>query len=160
MILPARISQSEITATAEEHPNAAPDDLCSVRVLLADGDESLREFYSRCLEARGAVVATVTNGVECIEQLRAFHPHVLVLEPEILWGGGAGVIEWMLSDPDLPITPVIALTAARDLDQLRRMLKFPLYDLVVKPLGARQLATKVRWVVDYAPKLGNVGWPR
>jgi response regulator of citrate/malate metabolism len=55
---------------------------------------------------------------------------------------------------------VIAVTAARDLEQLRRMLKFPLYDLVVKPLGARQLAAKVRWVVDFAPKLGNVGWPR
>jgi CheY-like chemotaxis protein len=158
MIRPSKVSPAEITADADRP--AAPDGLTAVRVLLADADESLREFYSRCLEARGAVVKTATNGVECIDQLRAFRPHVIVLEPEIPWGGGAGVIDWMLSDPDLPTTPVIAVTAARDLEQLRRMLKFPLYDLVVKPLGARQLATKVRWVVDFAPKLGNVGWPR
>jgi CheY-like chemotaxis protein len=160
MIRPTRVSLSEITTAAEADPPAPPDSLSNVRVLLADGDEALREFYSRCLAARGAEVSAAANGLECIEQLRTFQPHVLILEPEILWGGGAGVIEWMLSDPEVPTTPVIAVTSARDLDQLRRILRFPLYDLVVKPLGARQLATKVRWVVDFAPRLGNVGWPR
>jgi two-component system chemotaxis response regulator CheB len=141
-------------------PQRRADDLTAVRVLLAEPHESLRDDYAGFLRGCGATVACAGNGVECIEQLRLIQPHVLVLEPEIPWGGGAGVIDWMLSDPALPTTPVIALTAARDLDQLRRILKFPLYDLVVKPLAPKQLATKIRWVVDFAPQLGSIGWPR
>jgi CheY-like chemotaxis protein len=127
---------------------------------LADPDEITRDDF-RCFLARlGAEVAEACGGVECIGQLRAFQPHVLVLEPELPWGGGAAVMEWMLSDAAIPTAPVIAVTAGRDLDQLRRMLRFPLYDLAVKPLPPRQLANKIRWVVDTAPTLGSVGWPR
>lgn len=150
---------SDSSFAVKSHP-VDLEDLTEVRVLLADPDDALRDDYTKYLAARGAMVSTAACGLECIEQLRASQPHVLVLEPEMLWGGGAGVIEWMLADANLPTTPVIALTAARDLDQLRRILKFPLYELVVKPLDPRQLATKIRWVVDFAPSLGKVGWPR
>jgi CheY-like chemotaxis protein len=127
---------------------------------LAEPSEFLREDDARHLADCGANVAVASNGIECVEQLRAFHPQVLVIEPELPWGGGAGVMEWMFSDPQAPTTPLIALTSAGDLDQLRRILKFPLYDLVVKPLSPRQLAAKIRWVVDTTPTIGSVGWPR
>lgn len=136
------------------------DDLTKVRVLLADPDENLLDYYERFLVECGASVAKASSGLECITQLQAFLPHVIVMEPELPWGGGTGVIARMLEDVQLPSAPVIVVTAARDLDQLRQILKFPLYDLVVKPLPARQLANKIRWVVDYAPKLGNFGWPQ
>lgn len=135
-------------------------DLASVRILVADPNEILVEDYQRHLEACGAVVATAKDGLECVELLRDFRPDVLVLEPELLWGGGPGVLERMLSEPDVPIAPVVVVTSARDLEQLREIIKFPLYDLAVKPLTPEQLATKIRWVVDNALKLGKVGWPR
>jgi CheY-like chemotaxis protein len=135
-------------------------DLRDVRVLLVDPDEALRADYYQFLAKAGAAVAEACNGLECVERLRCFEPHVMVLEPEMPWGSGAGVLDWMFASDGLPTTPVIVHTAARDLEQLRRILRFPLYDLAVKPLTPRQLANKVRWVVDFAPRLGKVGWPR
>lgn len=135
-------------------------DLSGVRVLLVDPDEATLEGYERYLAECGAAVARATGGVECVALLRDFRPHVLVLEPELPWGSGSGVLSWMLEDSELPTTPVIVLTTGRDLDQLRQIIKFPLYDLVVKPLSDRQLAKKVRWVADTSSNLGNVGWPR
>ncbi len=137
-----------------------PEKLTDVRVLLAEPDETQHGVFVKYLTRCGAAVALATSGVECIEQLRAFQPHVLVMEPELPWGGGVGVLDWMLSDPVIPTTPVIALTAARDLDLLRHLLGFPLHDLVVKPITPRQLLTKIRWVVDFAPSLDKNGWPR
>jgi DNA-binding response OmpR family regulator len=153
-------SERDIPVGQEQAGDGRLADLTAVRVLLAEPDQALREDYAQYLTAHGAVIAVAAGGVECIEQLRAFQPHVLVLEPELQWGGGAGVIEWMLSDPEVPTTPVIAVTQGRDLDLLRRILKFPLYDLVMKPLAPRHLAEKIRWVVDFVPTLGKVGWPR
>jgi DNA-binding response OmpR family regulator len=143
-----------------QHPQLEQCDLSGVRVLLADPDEQALECYERYLAECGAAVARATGGVDCITQLQSFRPHVLVLEPELPWGSGSGVISWMLEDSELPTTPVIVVTAGRDLEQLRQILQFPLYDLVVKPLPERQLAKKIRWVADTAPTLGDIGWPR
>lgn len=156
----SRSSESKMAKGLKPHPQSELCDLSGIRVLLADPDEHTLELYERHLTECRAAVARATGGVDCITQLQAFLPHVLVLEPELPWGGGSGVISWMLEDSDLPTTPVIVVTAGRDLEQLRQILQYPLYDLVVKPLPERQLAKKIRWVADTAPALGEIGWPR
>lgn len=77
--------------------------------LIVDRNRQIAEETRRCLLARGHDVVMARNGIECIEQLRDAVPMVLVLDPEILWGGGAGVLEWLCEDEPLtPPTVVIA----------------------------------------------------
>jgi DNA-binding response OmpR family regulator len=63
--------------------------MVSIRVLLADPDESLLSAYHEYLGQDGFEVATVTNGLDCVAQLRRFQPDVLILEPESCPGAGA-----------------------------------------------------------------------
>lgn len=83
------------------------------RFLIADRDRGLAEATRRCLTARGCEVAIATNGLQCLEKLRALAPAVLVLDPEILWGGGDGVLEWLTGEEPLA-PPIVVLLESPD----------------------------------------------
>jgi DNA-binding response OmpR family regulator len=121
--------------------------LMSLRVLIADPDESLFDSYREYLEQEGLTVVTATNGLECIERLRDSSPDVLVLEPELPWGWGDGVLAMMQEEPDVPVVPVIVLSLGRDRQVLYRLAPFQLDDYQLKPLNARRLAQRIRAVI-------------
>jgi CheY-like chemotaxis protein len=81
-----------------------------VTVLLADGDEAALGDTRRFLLLQGYEVATASGGVECLDQLRRLTDPVLVLNYELPWGGGDGVLALMREDAALAGTPVILTT--------------------------------------------------
>jgi DNA-binding response OmpR family regulator len=113
------------------------------RVLIADPDERLLATYREHLWADFDLV-TATNGVECLARLRERTPDVLVLEPELLWGGGAGVLAVMHHISRLALVPVMILTACRDVRVLKGVAPFRIRDYCVKPLEPGQLAARIR----------------
>ena len=72
-------------------------------ILIADHDPVLAEAVRRCLATRGYEVVTALDDLECQEQLRKMMPTVLVLDSEILWRGGDGVLNWLISDEPLMV---------------------------------------------------------
>jgi CheY-like chemotaxis protein len=63
------------------------------RLLIADGDGELRDVFRRFFSGTGFDVATAGVGRECLEQFRQFLPDVLVVEREMLWGSGDGMVD-------------------------------------------------------------------
>ena len=123
----------------------------SYRVLVADHDTTFLEAYRQSFPARLWEFAGAASGLECVEQLRRFQPHVLVLEPAIPWGGGAGILAQMHCETDVPLVPVIVLTACRQFAELSGVLRFPLHDFAFKPLSSQDLAYKIRHAVNDLP---------
>lgn len=79
------------------------------RFLITDHDPRIADETRRCLVSRGHEVSVATNALQCLELLREQAPTVLVLDPELLWGGGAGVLEWLIEEePLMPPTVVVA----------------------------------------------------
>lgn len=64
-------------------------------ILIADRDPKFRECCCRRLKAHGNDAVTAADGLQCIELLQSLSPDLLVLDPEILWGGGRGVLAWL-----------------------------------------------------------------
>ena len=62
---------------------------------MADPDESLQPLYRERLMQEGFELATASSGLECVARLRERVPDVLVLEPQLPWGGGEGVLAMM-----------------------------------------------------------------
>jgi len=119
-----------------------------IRVLLADGDEWLLASYRAVLCRNGFDVATATNGLECVDQLRTFLPNVLVLEPEMLWGQGDGILALMQENDDVPQVPVLLL-AARDGPEARALgAAYPQCTYRLKPLAPKQLEETICWLLD------------
>lgn len=135
---------------AEPRPNGPK----AIRVLIADPDESLLAEY-REHSQEGFDVVTALNGLECVDRLREQVPDVLVLEPQLLWGGGDGVLAVMHNDLDLATVPVMILTSCTDRGVLDDIARFPISDFHPKPLSPANLASRVHTLLDHHAKRSN-----
>jgi carbon storage regulator len=117
--------------------------MMSVRILIADRDEFLLATYREHLSQHGAVVATATTGLACMDRLRVFAPNVLVLDPSLLWGGGDGVLAVMDEEPEIRPPFVLLLTHGGNRSLLYRLSSFRVDDYQTKPVSPRQLMERI-----------------
>jgi len=106
------------------------------RVLVADADRKLQEAYHEYLYRFFFHIETAPDGLECIAKLRAHLPDLLILDLEMPWGGGDGVLEIMRGDDDLRRVPVI-LTSSRVIPE--EFMTFPVINALVKPVDVASL---------------------
>ena len=142
-----------------------PNDATPIRVLMADPDESLPSMYGASLGEEGFEVVAARSGLECVARFRECVPDVLVLEPQLLWGGGEGVLTIMGESPDLAMVPVMILTSARDSHALNRVASFPISEYHLKPLAPDRLAGRLRAMLRHprtrftlAEQTGRLEW--
>jgi DNA-binding response OmpR family regulator len=107
-----------------------------IRVLLADPDESVLESYHAFLSRQGFEIRAVTTSQACIEALRDFGPHVLVLEPERPGGWGTDILDYLRTVDALP---VIVLTR-HDIE----LTGVPVHAHYVKPYSMFDLSAGIR----------------
>lgn len=80
----------------------------SDRILIAEHDRGLRLALERCFSRHGYDVAVAVDGIQCVDLLRTMAPSVLVLDTNILWGGGNGVLDWLIQEQSIrPATIVV-----------------------------------------------------
>ena len=119
---------------------------------MADPDPSLSMVYREPLLREGFELATAVSGLECVARLRECVPDVLVLEPQLPWGGGDGVLAMMCEVPQLATVPVMVLTTCRDPHVLNRVARFPISDYHLKPLAPDRLVERLRSLLNH-PRL-------
>ena len=120
------------------------------RVLLADHDENLLATYREFLLRDGFDVLTARDGLDCVAKLRSFMPEALVMEADLPWGQGEGVLAMMYEDPKVPLIPVLVLSTSHNPEG--RLGIFPVSVYQVKPLAPFRLAQSLRRLLrrDYA----------
>lgn len=120
----------------------------AIRVLIADPDRTLLASYQARLSQEGFEVRTVTNGLDCLDALHTFEPDVLVLEPEMPWGGGDGVLDVMHDVFELPLVPVFIITSHENFARLD-VKRFPLVShMQTKPVGPDEMARLIRHIAN------------
>ena len=77
---------------------------------------------------------------------------MLVLEPQLPWGGGEGVLAIMGEVPALADVPVMLLTSCRDPQVMGDVSRFPISDFQRKPLAADRLAGRLHSLLTH-PRL-------
>jgi DNA-binding NtrC family response regulator len=112
------------------------------RVVIADSNELLLAVYRSFLVAEGFEAVTVTNGLDCLRAMKEAAPCVLVIDPEILWGG-SGVLALMRDEDDIPAVPVLILTMHPE-TVTERTLPSSRYAVMIKPVAPTTVAGIVR----------------
>ncbi|WP_169977279.1 response regulator transcription factor [Tautonia rosea] len=61
-------------------------------LLLAESDPSLRSILADYFASLGFQVETANDGLDCLDRLRSSQPEVIVIDADLAWGGGDGVL--------------------------------------------------------------------
>jgi len=116
-------------------------------LLIADGDAELCDFYQKFITQRGYEVETASDGLDCLAKLRRATPAALVLDMELRWGGGDGVLEWLREEKATAgVAVIITATAAQPLDA-SEMIAPPVIGCLLKPFTLPALLERVRFAV-------------
>lgn len=120
----------------------------TTQVLIADRDPVVRDHCRRCLAAHGYDASLAADALQCIEQLRTWSPDLLVLDPDILWGGGEGVLEWLREVQ--PVKPVrVVMTDGHCQRTLPEDLQSLVTDRLERPTCLAELPAFVHQLEDY-----------
>jgi len=117
------------------------------RLLIADRDAELCDVFRWFLTSRGYEVETSTDGLDCLAKLRQVTPDVLVLDRELLWGGGDGVLAWLREESPAPRIPVLLTTTAADPTDMDEFNEPPVVGYLPKPFALTALLESVRSAV-------------
>jgi two-component system OmpR family response regulator len=121
-----------------------------LKVLIADDEADIAETVKYCLEQEGCEVQVASNGHEAIGIIRAWQPHVALLDVMMPGENGYRVSRFAKEDVDRGvITPLsVVLVTARKLDDPERERTFSDFSrcdaIVYKPFDIEELIALVR----------------
>jgi DNA-binding response OmpR family regulator len=116
-------------------------------LLVADGDAALCAAYQRFLGERGYEVEIASDGLDCVKKLGRVRPAVLVLDLELHWGGGDGVLAWLREEGAAAGVPVVLTAAASDSPMVANF-EPPVVTFLPKPFALTTLLESVRAAAD------------
>lgn len=113
-----------------------------IQLLVADSDPFIRERCRGYFGQRGYQVETAADALECLGLLHRIPPDVLVVERELLWGGGDGVLAYLRENRCRWPQTVILTTTQTNSDVPR--LQTPLKAVLKEPFSVATLFEAIR----------------
>ena len=115
------------------------------RLLVVDDEPNILELLSVSLRFAGFEVATATNGVDALNQVRAFGPDLLVLDVMMPGLDGFAVASTLRGRGDQ--VPVLFLTAKDATEDRVQGLTLGGDDYVTKPFSLEEVVARIRSVL-------------
>ncbi|WP_292658437.1 response regulator [Nitratifractor sp.] len=106
------------------------------RILAVDDNALNLKLIERLMEGSGIVMETASNGVEALEKLRAPNAHydLVLMDVNMPKMDGLEATREIRQDPQLQRTPVLALTASTDREEVERILRSGMNGYLDKPI--------------------------
>jgi two-component system, sensor histidine kinase and response regulator len=117
------------------------------KILVVDDNESNRALARATLEDEGWDTVLAANGPDALETFSAQRPDCVLLDVRLPGMDGFEVCERIRQLPGGAETPVLFLTALRDVDTFDRALKAGGDDFLSKPFDTTELVVRVRTVL-------------
>ena len=115
-------------------------------ILIANGNGSTCGVYQSYFSSVGYRVDTVSDGLACMNRLRESCPDLLLLDHQLPWGGGDGVLACLREDKSFPRVPVVLVADFIPFQEMSRLLIRP----VIRCLEKRCSVQTLRYCVDSA----------
>lgn len=115
-------------------------------VLIAESDAELCDIYCRFFGQRGYEAESTRDGLDCLARLRRRSPTTLVLDRQLPWGGGDGIVAWLREECGVAELPVVLLV-----DGTNDIALPPVKQVLRKPFRLSELLDAVRAVALGGP---------
>jgi two-component system OmpR family response regulator len=109
------------------------------KLVIADSDTDLCHVFQRFLTDCGYEVEIASDGLSCMEKVRRLRPAALVLDRELSWGRGDGVLAWLREEWSIYDPAVVLTASARYVLDVAVDLKPPVVRFLPKPFLLRDL---------------------
>jgi DNA-binding response OmpR family regulator len=109
------------------------------KLVIADSDTDLCHVFQRFLTDRGYEVEIASDGLSCMEKVRRLRPAALMLDRELSWGGGDGVLAWLREEWPISAPAVVITASARYVLDVAVDLTPPVVKFLPKPFLVRDL---------------------
>jgi CheY-like chemotaxis protein len=131
----------------------------SCRVLIADADVGWLDRCELGLGENGFIVDTVQDALACLGRLLSGpFPDVLVLDLDLPWGGGDGVLDWLREEQRSVLSRcVIIATGKASPAALSQRMKLPMAHCLQKPVSLARLRNAVGWQSRWHPLAASQG---
>jgi two-component system phosphate regulon response regulator PhoB len=121
------------------------------KILVVDDEPDQVELLETNLTAAGFEVLTAGSGAEALQQARALHPALILLDVMLPGLDGLEVCKMLREDAATSSIPIIMLTArATEIDRVLG-LELGADDYVTKPFSVRELVLRVKKLLQRQP---------
>ncbi|KGJ94045.1 response regulator transcription factor [Colwellia psychrerythraea] len=119
-------------------------------ILIADDEKNILISLEFLMKREGYLVMVAHDGQEAIDVISKEHPDLVLLDVMMPKKTGFDVCQEVRANPDLKDTLILMLTAkGRDTD-IAKGLALGVNGYIIKPFSTRELAQKVRDMLEQA----------
>jgi CheY-like chemotaxis protein len=108
------------------------------KVLVIEDEEGIRKFVQRVLEA-DYDVRLAANGLEGLQQAKAFRPDIILLDLRMPVLDGLSVLAQLKADRQTSAVPVVIVSVQGETDMLLECQRGGAADHVIKPFNVEDL---------------------
>jgi PAS domain S-box-containing protein len=124
-------------------------DLDGLSVLVADDNATNRRILENTLRLWGMYPTLVNDGKSALTALRATRDaggafDLMVLDVNMPGINGFGVVEQVVVDPALRVTPILLLTSGAEMDEMARCRQMGVASCLTKPVSRERLCEAVQ----------------
>jgi len=117
------------------------------RILIADDSPTVRTALTHALEKAGYQLASVADGQEAVNRLKAEQFDLLLLDMEMPVMGGLEVLQWIRDGKGPHPTPVLVVTGKRkSIEEVHELKRLGALGYVDKGMPEQELVFRVQRV--------------
>ena len=118
------------------------------RILVVDDDDGLRHLVRMVLRREGFEVIEAADGEEALARAYDSQPTLVLLDVMMPGLDGFDVCRRLRSDLRTHRVPIVFVSAINDIRQRNELMKLGADDCIKKPVGPRELITRLRGVME------------
>lgn len=129
--------------------------MMSIHVLVASSSAYRRWWYVEQLQLHDLEVSTAHDGLNCIQQMRAILPDVVLLEPSLLWGGSHGVLAVRSEDPEFQNIPVVLIAVDGVSPDWYELSRYSVQGLLLRRPSGQKLASTLHAAINESCRVAS-----
>ncbi len=131
--------QQPVSENRKENPGTLKE---TTSILVVDDNADMRSHIKNLLQKEYSVI-TANNGMEALQQIKKYSPHLVVSDIMMPVMDGIQLLKTLKDDPHLQNIPVILLSARAGEEAKIEGYKTGADDYLIKPFSAKELLARV-----------------